>query len=650
MKKGLISIIVPVYKVEEYLDRCVESLVNQTYTNLEIILVDDGSPDNSGKLCDEWALKDKRIKVIHKENGGLSDARNKGLDIAIGEYICFVDSDDYLNERYVEQLYDCIIRNNVKISQCNIIHFFEDGTLERINDNKNDVVNSRDIVLSISKAQTYNVVVWNKMYHYSLFNNIRFPFGKIHEDEFTTYKLYELVDKVGTIDSFLYYYRSNSGGITGSKFNLKRMDILEAIVDRINYYKEIDSELYYCNIKNYLITNKKLKIEIIKNKLNKSNNIIKELDKNFNEYYHDYFLKNSVKDNKHLFLLKHIPFYTIIYNYYNKIKRKLCKLNCFLGYKLKSISLKKKIFILGIPEHGNLGDQAIIIAENKFLKDKLSKIRIIEIPSKFVLSNPKIIKNIIKNNVILYTGGGFLGSIWMNEEEMFRATLELFPKNRIIVLPQTFYFSNDYEGCKILNESREIYSQHKNLYLICREAISYNFMKREFSNKVYLFPDMVLYMDILDDNKNRDNVLVCLRKDKEKLTENSNILLEKLKEYKIDYSDTVVDYSVNSKNRSNEVKSKLNEFSKHKLVITDRLHGMIFSYLSQTPCIVVNSKSHKVKGVYKWIEKCNFIKIYDKNTLEEDLEFLLNIKEKKYNNNILNKKYDELVNLIREGL
>ena len=115
-KKPLITIIIPVYKVEDYLDKCVESVVNQTYKNLEIILVDDGSPDNCPKMCDDWAKKDKRIKVIHKENGGLSDARNKGIDIAKGEFITFIDSDDYVENNYVEFLYNLVRENHAEIS------------------------------------------------------------------------------------------------------------------------------------------------------------------------------------------------------------------------------------------------------------------------------------------------------------------------------------------------------------------------------------------------------------------------------------------------------------------------------------------------------------------------------------------------------
>ena len=134
MKDELITVIVPVYKVEKYLDRCVQSIVDQTYTNLEIILVDDGSPDNCPKMCDEWAKKDKRIKVIHKQNGGLSDARNAGLEKAKGKYVGFVDSDDYISPIMYEKLYKCIIDNQADMAMCGFSTVDEKGKVTYINE------------------------------------------------------------------------------------------------------------------------------------------------------------------------------------------------------------------------------------------------------------------------------------------------------------------------------------------------------------------------------------------------------------------------------------------------------------------------------------------------------------------------------------
>ena len=147
MENQLISIIVPIYNVEKYLKQCIESIISQTYRNIEIILVDDGSPDNCGKICDEYSQKDKRIIVLHKENGGLSDARNKGIDIAKGDYLTFVDSDDFVNIDYIEKLYNSIKFNNTKLAQCGISKVDENNEIiEKLNYEKNQIKTSHEIL------------------------------------------------------------------------------------------------------------------------------------------------------------------------------------------------------------------------------------------------------------------------------------------------------------------------------------------------------------------------------------------------------------------------------------------------------------------------------------------------------------------------
>lgn len=197
-KCNLISVIIPVYKVEKYLDKCIQSVINQTYSNLEIILVDDGSPDNCPQLCDDWANKDERIKVIHKKNGGLSDARNAGLDIAIGEYIAFVDSDDYIESDMYECLLDKIIKTQSQMAICNFEYVDTDGNITTLNTMGQDCCfSSRQILADwCGNDLVYYVVVWNKLYSRKCWENIRFPVGKIHEDNFVMYKLFFTCNRI----------------------------------------------------------------------------------------------------------------------------------------------------------------------------------------------------------------------------------------------------------------------------------------------------------------------------------------------------------------------------------------------------------------------------------------------------------------------
>lgn len=242
-----ISVIIPIYKVEAYLKECLDSVINQTYKNLEIILVDDGSPDNSGKMCDEYAQKDSRIKVIHKENGGLSSARNAGLDIATGEYVCFIDSDDVIDERYIEILHSMCAQNNVDVAVCDIKRFTdviekEDAT------NEIKLIDSKELQskMYVHGEATQVVIVCNKLYKRYIYENLRFPVGKIHEDEFTTYKaLYSSKTAIAISNLKLYYYRCNPNGIMGNKYTIKRLDYLEALEQRMKFYSGRNEKMLY---------------------------------------------------------------------------------------------------------------------------------------------------------------------------------------------------------------------------------------------------------------------------------------------------------------------------------------------------------------------------------------------------------------------
>lgn len=229
--QNLVSVIVPIYKVEQYLDDCVNSIVNQTYCNLEIILVDDGSPDNCGKICDQWAKQDNRIKVIHKENGGLSDARNAGLDIATGDFIAFVDSDDWIELDMYEVMLEAILDTNATMCACGIYDSYEDRTVEHKCIPCEGTAN--EILPLIYQDTIFPVAAWNKLYRRILWSDFRYPVGKICEDAFTTYLLVDRSEKIVQISKPLYHYRIRANSIMTSKFRPARMDEEEAW--RCNY-------------------------------------------------------------------------------------------------------------------------------------------------------------------------------------------------------------------------------------------------------------------------------------------------------------------------------------------------------------------------------------------------------------------------------
>lgn len=255
----LVSIIIPIYKVETYLDRCVQSVVNQTYKNLEIILVDDGSPDNCPALCDEWAKKDSRIKVIHKKNGGLSDARNHGLDAANGKYISFIDSDDYVAEHMVEKLYNTIKADKSDMAITNYLCFDDEGS-EFSYENKlpipDDIIDKNEAFKKLfGDYHWHYVIACCKLYKSFLFDNFRFPYGKLHEDLHTTHLVFDKCKLISLVHEPLYFYYQNSNSITHS-YSIKRLDAVDAYISRFDFFYQ--KQNYYCAMMNVKFMQEKL--------------------------------------------------------------------------------------------------------------------------------------------------------------------------------------------------------------------------------------------------------------------------------------------------------------------------------------------------------------------------------------------------------
>ena len=240
---SLISVIVPVYKVEAFLNECVLSIVNQSYSNLEIILVDDGSPDSCPQMCDDWAMRDARIKVIHKKNGGLSDARNAGLDICTGDYVAFVDSDDWIKPEMYRYMYDAIKREKADICACNIISCYPNREVSW-GGKAYTVGDSETMLDRLYSDSAFPVCAWNKLYRRELWQEFRFPVGKICEDAFTTYLLVDKANKIVHISDALYCYRIRSESIMTSAFSLKSMDEEEAWRKNYEFIKEYYPRLY----------------------------------------------------------------------------------------------------------------------------------------------------------------------------------------------------------------------------------------------------------------------------------------------------------------------------------------------------------------------------------------------------------------------
>ncbi len=648
--KGLISVIIPIYKVEQYLDKCIKSIVNQTYRNLEIILVDDGSPDKCPAICDKWKKIDNRIKVIHKLNGGLSDARNAGLKLATGDYIAFVDSDDYIDEDMYESLVTQISLSNADIAICNLDYVDVNGKImKNVTTGNNGYFTSKEILAKwCGEDFVYYVVVWNKLYKRKCWDNVYFPKGKIHEDNFVMYRVFFNSDNIVCSKERKYKYVQRNDSIMSSVINSKKYNEVQAICEAYNFYQENGlsdiSDVVVKRLANvFFELNGRINIYKCTSEERKYIKEIKQL------FYNIYFVKtghNNIKD----YLKFYFP------NVVRAIKKIIRCSKLIISLCNYGLLSRNRVVLIDTPTHGNLGDHAIVLAEQQLLNQcskrtyELTASKIDGKESKYAAITPM-------NQYILVPGGGFLGALWPEEEERFRRIVKAFNKQKIIVFPQTITFDiNTENGRKYLEESQEIYSSHPDLTIYVREKRSYAFMQEYFPKvKCELVPDVVTLLNVSIDAQLRTGILLCMRNDLEKAVDDSvqqEILALVKQQYPselVEFTDTVVDYSVMPNNREAEVNNKLSQFSKFRLVITDRLHGMIFAAIANTPCIAMSNSNGKVKGVYEWIKDNEYI--HFANSVEEMKQQLSTLdlnKKYKYNRGLVECKFEPLLEEIRK--
>lgn len=323
-----ISVIVPVYKVEPYLHRCVDSILAQTFIDFELILVDDGSPDNCPAICDEYAEKDSRVHVIHQENGGLSAARNAGIDWAFthsnSQWISFVDSDDWVCTEYLERLFSAAVDNHVDISICGYIETHGKEPEVAPQHLEPQLWHVEDFYAAHNINAT---IACGKLYKKQCFENVRYPVGKLHEDEFTTYKLLFAIQYVAVIPDALYLYYINRDGITKSAWSMRRIDGYTAMEGSIQYFDQNGFDAAKrAVIRRYLLS---IRQKIQENSHNKE--ITRTLKGKKHVYFNKYAQQLCVDDDADAWVLTQIyPKRMWLYWHLNALKQKIRKLsgNC----------------------------------------------------------------------------------------------------------------------------------------------------------------------------------------------------------------------------------------------------------------------------------------------------------------------------------
>ena len=547
MNSPLVSVIVPVYNVEKYVAKCLDSIVNQTYQNLEILVIDDGSTDSSSEICQEYQGKDSRIIYFKKENGGLSSARNFGLERATGKYFAYVDSNDYILPDMISSFVTLAESNGLDLVKSNFCRCTSGGELTEANPETGEVrfFTAEQAMESFlndpySPTKAFKVSVCDALYLRERFGNITFPEGKIYEDGYYTPLVIINCRKAAHIDKAFYVYRINDKSIISENFNkksLKSLDDWEFIYKNVvpvmpqfklriagiwaerlvNKFEKIISDdsldpdgFYTEQVKSVFRDN----FELFKSSPASKETVtkIKTAIKDPDEYYNKYILKSRSKEPLAIRIKVFVKFL---------FDRRKELIECVPLFVKKIFRRKKKIFLLGTPSYNNIGDHAIVLGSRNFVKKYFPEFSYAEY-DKFSdaslerATQAKLRADIKKGDIILLTGGGNFGTIYPAEEEYRIKIISNYKKNKIIFLSSTMCFEDDFFGHCRLKRSKIVYNAHPDLTLFLRDEKSLNDAQKVFEkNKCYLMPDFanILIGEVEKPDK-REGIYVCFRKDK----------------------------------------------------------------------------------------------------------------------------------------
>lgn len=666
----LVSVIVPIYNVEKYLEQCIISIVHQTYKNLEIILVNDGSPDNSLEICNKWSSKDQRIKVIDKENGGLSDARNTGLREAVGEYVSFVDSDDWISINMIENMVKEMEEKSADLVVANYISVTEDGHMSKrvVDEFSPKVLDKVDFLKLTLENNEITSHVWRRLYRRKNIISDIFPKGKNFEDIYSAFLFIDVCDKIVVLSDAYYFYRINDSGIVKNITYQNCKDHYEASV------------LLYDNVaRNYPELKDVANINLFKKLITVVWRDLEKVEKSFSKVKLQNEIREKVKSLKDVRMANYKLFLSSLElnvilrpfikfarcNIYHNVNIK--KILRYLLMTPKRIQLNKKLtkssnyfYILGAPRYGNLGDLALLEGERTFIKKYFPNYRVREVTLEELYLIKKHIKAEKSNNIFAIQAGGNIGSLYPGIHLIQEKTLNLIKSKNLMIFPQTFYYDTSQNlGKKLLKDSKKLYSK-KDIQVFVRDYVSYEVVRNAIQCKnVNLVPDIALMLNgegYSESIENRRGAFLCLRNDSERTLSNKEldsilIILEKIFESEIEEGDTHR-YNDNIKDNTFEyVKPLLKKIGSKKLMLTDRLHGMVFAAITSTPCIVITSKSPKVKGVYNWIKELPYIKLVDDiSEIESAIQDVLSVKTLNFENTKLEQEFEHMAAIIKEKL
>ncbi|TAH73741.1 MAG: glycosyltransferase, partial [Anaerolineaceae bacterium] len=666
-----VSVIIPVYKVEKYIRRCIESILVQTYQNLEIILVNDGSPDNCPMICDEYARIDKRIKVIHKANGGLSDARNAGLKVFTGDYVYFFDSDDYIASNLIEIALNTAISSSSDLVIFNYYRVDENDNLlstSNFNSGTYEIADHNRVDYIINKLAKYTLgwEAWNRLYKADIIrkNDLYFWDNKvIFAEDFGFSLNYALhANKITCISDALYYYLIRENSIMSQAAKEPRLsaaiELSKLMEDKINT-SFINTILH----KEYPILFYSIMYEQLRGvtKENYEKSITSIDDK-------EYFYKN---------LRRVIGRPLLLYKYYGLVRASVVFMICILlktrsfnklnirileSYKKRwkisevfeinksKMSSKKRIFLIGSEDFNDIKGHHIAISEKEYLKNTFPEYSIIEITASEYKAFRHILSFIIKRrDLVCISSGGNLAKVNSLTDYIRRHVIKRYKKNRKVMFPQTIHYKSTKDGTlQEYQKDQDFINKSKKLILCVRDQSSYKLAKQYFKCKIVMMPDPILYSNYNNRfNFEREEAMLLLHSDMEGALswQDKEFIENILRKYtkKIRFNDTILNSDISVFDREEVVDSFMQKIAKAQFVVTDHLHGMLFCAITQTPCIILPIYNEKIEEVYEWISKSNFIKIIsDISELAERLEELSKIEKVEYDNTDILKGFDVL--------
>lgn len=683
-----VSIVIPVYNVEKYLDECISSVTSQTYPNISIILVDDGSTDSSGRICDNYVKEghDSRISVIHKANGGLSDARNAGMSEARGKYIYFLDSDDYIEKQAIEILTLISEQNQLDILSFDTNMFSEASCKPSISEGicttlayYPELMKGRELYLTSHKNHDYHPTTWLHFYNRDFLNKHNFTFKKgiIHEDELFTFITLMAAERVIRVPIALHNYRFRSGSIASRRKTQRNSDSLYTILDEVfekysrfhdnpdtkSAYEFCINDLaltyidYYKRTQHIQDDRGREHFTSMMKKLKSLDYVNYSIIERHIKFWSLYLLKSKLSWNVVLRKVYNLARGTALRIIHRLKPDDECR-DVIARLRYTNRPGYKRIIMLCVPRHGNRGDIAIALAERRLFTEN-SGYTLIEISGILCEEYSGLVRRYLNSgDILMITGGGFFGSLWRKEEISALKILRHFPKNKIIIMPQTiFYFDNEH-GQKELSQDRKTFSRFKDLHVFVRDRNSYELVHSAglFPNakSITHVPDMACSMNFEGlAQENRSGVLVCLRPDIESALSNeerNELYTMLLREYDHlgFYSTNPPQSQVMIQDWDQALKESLRPVAGCELLVTDRLHGMIFAAITGTPCVAFDNLSGKVHSVYEWIAGCEYIQICRSINDFDEARHKAITSKRDWDNSRLMPHFNKILDLIRE--